>query len=117
MNTPLEFVLVLTSCDDRELLEALAAEAVRDGLAACVQICGPITSTYYWEGKITTSTEWQASFKTHSSQWEPLRSLISRRHSYQLPEIVAVPLVACSSEYAKWLQSHWSVANPPGQKN
>ena len=106
MSTPAEFILVCTSCDDRTVLADIAAAAVELHLAACAQISGPVVSTYVWEGAIETANEWLLSLKTAAAQWEALREFIAQRHSYQVPEIVAVPLVACSVPYAQWLRAH-----------
>jgi periplasmic divalent cation tolerance protein len=69
-----------------------------------VQIVGPITSTYRWQGKIETSEEWQCWAKGRSELYAQIEQAIRRLHPYEVPEILAVPVVAGSEGYLKWLR-------------
>jgi periplasmic divalent cation tolerance protein len=69
-----------------------------------VQIVGPITSTYRWQGKIETSEEWQCWAKSRGELYAQIEQAIRRLHPYEVPEILAVPVVAGSDSYLKWLR-------------
>jgi uncharacterized protein involved in tolerance to divalent cations len=85
------------------LKHGVARALVEERLAACVQILGPITSTYRWKGAIETSEEWQCWAKTRRDLYEKIEQAIRRLHSYEVPEIIAVPILAGSESYLKWL--------------
>ncbi|MEI8375869.1 MAG: divalent-cation tolerance protein CutA [Planctomycetota bacterium] len=99
------YIQVLTTTARREEAERIARELVELRLAACVQIVGPITSTYHWQGKIETGEEWQCLVKTRSDLFTRVEEAIRRIHSYEVPEILAVPVVAGSASYLAWLNA------------
>ena len=80
-------------------------------LAACVQVGGPVTSTYFWQGNLESSQEWLCVIKTAESRFAEVEAAIRELHSYELPEIVAVPIVAASQAYLDWLAGQ--VTDPP----
>jgi len=98
-----EAITVMTTLDSRAAADKLARELVERGLAGCVQIAGPITSTYRWQGAIETAEEWLCLVKTRRSQYEPLEAAIRELHPYEVPEILAVPVVAGFAAYLEWL--------------
>lgn len=83
----------------------LAAELVDGALAACVQIGPPITSVYRWQGVVETSAERLLVVKTRASLFAALEAAIRARHPYQVPEIVALPIVAAHAPYLAWLEA------------
>lgn len=85
--------------------EELAGELVRAALAACVQIGPPITSVYGWKGQVETSAERLLILKTRASRFGALEAAIRARHPYEVPEIVALPLVAAHAPYLAWLEA------------
>jgi periplasmic divalent cation tolerance protein len=99
--------LVHTTADDREKLAAIARSLVAGRLAACVQISGPITSHYYWEGQAAESTEWLLTAKTWEERLPALLAAIRAEHPYQLPEIVWQP-VSAAANYAAWVREQVS---------
>ncbi len=99
------YIQVVTTTARREEAERIARELVESRLAACVQIVGPITSTYHWLGKIETSEEWQCLAKTRSDLFARAEEAILRIHSYEVPEILAVPVIAGSASYLAWLDA------------
>ena len=82
-----------------------AACEAEDRLAACVQVLGPINSTYRWQGKIETAQEWQCVAKTRAELFARVEEAIVRLHPYEVPEILAVPIEAASEDYLDWLDS------------
>ena len=95
---------MVTTTETREEAARLARSAVEKRLAACAQVGGPISSTYWWKEAVETATEWQCVFKTTADRLEALRALLESEHSYETPEIVATPIVAGSSDYLAWIE-------------
>jgi periplasmic divalent cation tolerance protein len=98
-------IIVLCAADKRELAEDIAAALVEACEAACVNIVPGIRSIYRWEGKVCRETECLLVIKTTREHFEEVRDRIRRMHSYQVPEIIAVPVVAGDADYLKWLHA------------
>jgi periplasmic divalent cation tolerance protein len=96
-------IQVSTALASRETALRMAELLVERRLAGCVQVVGPVTSTYRWQGKIEQSEEWLCVVKSLSELYPQLEAAIRGAHSYETPEIVAVPIVAGSSDYLSWL--------------
>jgi periplasmic divalent cation tolerance protein len=96
-------VQVLTTTGSREEADRLATSAVEQRLAACAQVFGPVTSTYWWRGAIETADEWQCVLKTTTARCDELMAHLRAHHSYETPEIVASPIVGGSPEYLSWI--------------
>ncbi|MCL0067643.1 divalent-cation tolerance protein CutA [Peptococcaceae bacterium] len=99
-----EYIQVFTTTEKEEDAKKIAKTIVEERLAACVQILGPITSTYWWEESIETSKEWLLFIKSKKSMYEELEKAIKSIHPYQVPEIIAVPVTAGSKDYLGWLK-------------
>lgn len=95
---------VFTTTGDRDEADAIAQRLVEQQLAACVQVIGPITSTYRWEGAVESGIEWLCIIKTDEAQWEAVEQAIRELHSYDVPEIVAMPITVGHTPYLAWLK-------------
>ncbi len=98
-----EALLVLTTCGNVQEADALAKTLVEQRLAACVSRLAGIVSTYRWESKLQRDQEVLVLIKTTRDQFDALETTIRARTSYELPEILAVPVHSGSSDYLKWL--------------
>jgi len=98
-----EAIQVSTTTATKEDAQKIAAALVERRLAACVQVGGPITSVYRWQGVIETADEWLCTIKTTRAAYEQVEAAIRQLHPYDEPEIIAVPIVAGSAGYLKWL--------------
>jgi periplasmic divalent cation tolerance protein len=98
-----EYIQVVTTTEEEQDAQVIARALVEERLAACVQVLGPITSTYRWEGKIETSREWQCWAKSRRELYEQIEQTIRRLHPYEVPEILAVEILAGSQGYLAWL--------------
>jgi periplasmic divalent cation tolerance protein len=98
-----DYLQVTTTTDSRREAAALAQAAVEARLAACAQLVGPIVSTYWWEDEVETAEEWMVLFKTTAARLEELATLVTDRHSYDTPEIIATPVTAGSADYLDWV--------------
>jgi periplasmic divalent cation tolerance protein len=94
---------VVTTTGSREEAERIAGQLVERRLAACVQISGPITSTYRWQGKLETGQEWLCLIKTLREQFAAIEAAIRELHSYEVPEILAFEATTASEAYHRWL--------------
>jgi len=72
-------------------------------LGACAQIVGPITSVFRWKGEVQSEQEWRLEIKATAERLVALTAHISANHSYDVPEIIATPIIGGSAEYLSWL--------------
>lgn len=98
-----EAIQVVTTAGSKQEANKIANALVARRLAACVQVSGPITSTYHWQGKIETSQEWVCVIKSLASKYPALEAAICELHSYDVPEILATSVVAGHRGYLDWL--------------
>lgn len=101
-----EFIQISTTCDRREILEQIAAKLIADKMAACCQLEGPVTSVYRWEGKTESAEEYRLLIKTKAALFSGVAASITELHSYQQPQITAVPIAAATEGYAAWLRDN-----------
>lgn len=87
----------------REEAGRIADMLVQNRLAACVQILPAIESVYRWQGSIERSSEVLLLAKTESSKFAELERQVRATHSYETPEVIAVPVTAISQPYGEWL--------------
>jgi periplasmic divalent cation tolerance protein len=97
------YIQVMTTTETRQQAQAIAQHLVAEKLAACVQITGPIASIYRWKGKMENAQEWLCLIKTREELYDKVENAIKKLHSYETPEIIAVPIIKGSSEYLSWL--------------
>jgi periplasmic divalent cation tolerance protein len=105
-------IQITTTTPNREMADAIAAALVAERLAACVQVSGPITSTYRWKGAVETSQEWLCAAKTRGDRYADVERVIRRQHSYEEPEIIALPIVAGSAGYLRWIDEEVRPVGP-----
>ncbi|MFE4914493.1 divalent-cation tolerance protein CutA [Streptomyces sp. NPDC056652] len=95
---------VSTATENREEAERLARSVVEGRLAAGAQIVGPVISTFWHQGEFGTAEEWQLLFKTRADRYADLEAHLLRHHPWKNPEISAVPIVAGSDAYLRWVE-------------
>lgn len=103
MERPAEYVQVSTATPSRELATKIADALIERQLASCVQIAGPIASTYWWRGAVERSEEWLCLIKTSGDRFEAVASAIRELHPYETPEIIATAIVAGDATYLRWI--------------
>jgi periplasmic divalent cation tolerance protein len=99
-----DIVQVFTTIDSKEGADGLALLLVERRLAACVQVLGPVSSTYWWEGAVETADEWLCLIKTGAHVYGELERAIRENHPYEVPEVLAVPVTGGHSAYIDWLR-------------
>jgi len=95
--------LVLVTAPNQTDARSIARALVGDGLAACVNILGPIRSIYRWRGAIEDEAEYLLLIKTRASLFDRLERRVRELHSYDLPEVIALGIETASAPYLKWL--------------
>jgi len=111
-----DFIQVTTAVDNAEDAQSIASAVVGQRLAACVQIIGPIQSTYWWEGDVQVSEEWLCLIKTRADLFDQLSAVVHQVHPYDVPELIATPVAAGSKAYLDWIQGELKGANN-GEQN
>lgn len=100
-----EYIQVFTSTEKKEDAEKIATVLVEKRLAGCIQIVGPIISTYWWKGNVEKAGEWLCFIKSKKTLYDELEKAIKEVHPYETPEIIAVPIIRGSKDYLEWLNS------------
>lgn len=95
-------VLIITSAGSREEAERIATVLVEERLAACVQIL-PAMSVYRWEGKVERAEELVLHVKTVAGSVEAVERRVCEVHSYDVPEVIVLPIGGGSAEYLNWI--------------
>ncbi len=99
--------MVLTTAGTEEEAHRLAEGLVAGKLAACVQVL-PVTSTYIWQGQLHRDPEWLLLIKTTAARYSDVEAFLREHHSYQVPEIVQVPIRQGLAEYLAWVEENTS---------
>lgn len=98
-----EFALVLVTTGSQEEAERMARALVDSSLAACVNVVPGLRSIYRWEGKICDEGEFLLLVKTRMALFRQVEATIKEIHSYEVPEIIGIPIIQGSETYLDWL--------------
>lgn len=103
--------VVFVTCGSQEEAQRIASAVVDARLAACANVLeAPVRSTYRWKGQVETTSEFLLLIKTVARLLPDLQKEIARLHSYELPEFIALPIVAGSRAYLDWLGANLRAA-------
>jgi periplasmic divalent cation tolerance protein len=100
-----DFIVVLVTVGSAEEGERIAEALVGEQLAACVNLVGPIRSIYAWKGEVQRDEERLLIIKTRAARFADLERRVRALHSYDTPEVIALPISAGSQPYLDWLLS------------
>lgn len=100
-----DFIQVFTTAGSKENAQEIARALVERRLAGCVQIAGPIHSTYWWQGQVEEAEEYLCLIKAGSALYDELEAAIKEIHPYDTPEILAMPVAAGNPDYLQWLRT------------
>ncbi len=96
-------IVVLVTVSSIEEGERIAKRILEEKLAACVNIIGSVESFFWWEGKVDEAREGLLVIKTRLDKLEKLVETIKELHSYEVPEIIAIPVIGGLRDYLKWI--------------
>lgn len=97
------FVQITTTTATRDDAERIASELIARRLAGCVQVSGPIRSIYRWQGAVETAEEWLCTIKTTEERMNAVLNCVKELHTYEVPEVIAIPIVGGNEAYLRWL--------------
>ena len=96
--------VVLITCPDKQTAEEIAELLLRRRLAACVNVIPGVKSSFWWEGTIEEAEEFLLLAKTRVELLGRLEEVVRDAHPYEVPEVVALPIIASLSSYADWVR-------------
>jgi periplasmic divalent cation tolerance protein len=109
-----DYIEVRSTTDSQEEADKICAAVVEEArLAACAQVSGPIRSTYWWQGKIERAEEYFLTMKTTRDKFSVLAQVIRQNHSYDVPDIVAVPIIEGTDDYLGWISAETQAPGAP----
>ncbi|NOT53857.1 MAG: divalent-cation tolerance protein CutA [Deltaproteobacteria bacterium] len=97
-------ILILVTAGSETEAETIAKTLVEERLVACVNIVNPIRSIYRWEGKVADDREWLLIGKTVAANFAAVEARVKALHSYQVSEVIAVPIHHGSAAYLQWIR-------------
>ena len=97
-----KYSMIISTFPDKESAKSAAKLLVEQHLAACAQIL-PIESVYLWKNKICDESEFMLLIKTKSNLFDKIKETIKRVHSYEVPEIIQIPITDGLPDYLKWI--------------
>lgn len=100
-----KFIVALVTASSEEEAKKIARVLVEKKLAACVNIIKGVQSVFRWKGKLSEENEVLLIIKTKSKHFKNLEDEVKKLHSYDVPEIIALPIVTGSKDYLFWLDS------------
>ncbi len=98
-------VVVLVTCGSAEEAQRIARALVEERLAACVNVSSPIRSLYRWEDRVCDDQERLLTIKTSRPLFDRVRRTVEKLHSYEVPEVICLPIIDGSPNYLNWLGS------------
>ena len=97
-------LVVLCACPDEATATGIATALLAEKLAACVNCVAGIRSMYQWDGQIRDDSEVLLVIKTSAARYAALEALLRTRHPYEMPEIIALPVLAGAADYLNWIR-------------
>jgi len=101
----MDALLILCTCPDADSAQAIARALVEERLAACVNRIPGLTSTYRWQGEVREGNEVLLLVKTRRERLDQLRRRLLELHPYDVPEVIALEIVAGHIPYLEWLRA------------
>jgi len=99
-------IVILCTCGSEEEAGRIARALVAEHLAACVSVLPGARSFYRWKGEIESASEWLLVIKSSRARFAELRAALEKAHSYEVPEILALPIVDGAPNYLQWLDEN-----------
>jgi periplasmic divalent cation tolerance protein len=100
-----EYVIVMVTTVNKQEAEKIAQRLLKERLIACANIIGPVSSLFHWDGKTEKAEEFLIFMKSRKDLFDKLAETVKALHSYEVPEILVLPVVGGSKAYLDWLGS------------
>ena len=97
-------IVVFSTAASADEAEAIARRLVEERLAACVNVVTGVRSFYRWKDRIENSPEWLLVIKSSRGRFEALLAALEKLHSYEVPEVIALPVVEGAANYLNWME-------------
>jgi periplasmic divalent cation tolerance protein len=110
------YVVVMVAVANREEAVKIARGLLEERLIACANIIGPVSSIFWWEGNVEEAREFLVFMKSHENHFERLSESVRKIHSYEVPEIIALPIIKGSKSYLEWLGNSLQPVSNYGEK-
>lgn len=104
------FVIIIVTCGSKPEAQKIADSLLKKKLTACANIIPGVSSRFWWRGSLDNAAETILMLKTLKSKFRKIESVIKQLHSYDVPEIIAIPIAAGSKDYLDWIKK--SVKGP-----
>ena len=98
-----QYVIVLVTTQNKQEAETMAQSLLKQKLIACANILGPMTSHFYWSDKIEKAEEFLLLMKSQLNMFDKIAAAVNKLHSYDVPEVLALPIMVGSEAYLSWL--------------
>ncbi len=102
---PTDYIIVFVTTKDKAEAEKISRALLEEKLIACANVISPVESFFYWLGKIDAAEECLVIMKSRASLFLELEKRVKALHSYEVPEVLALPIVAGSEAYLAWMGS------------
>ena len=99
-------IVILSTCASEDEAQRLARKLLEERLCACVNIVPQVQSLFHWQGKVDSGTESLLIIKSSRELFAAVASAIESLHSYEVPEVIALPIIEGSANYLNWLRSN-----------
>ena len=99
------YIIVLVTVSSKQEGEKIAHFLLEKKLIACANIIGPVSSHFHWSGKVETAKEYLIFLKSKRELFEEICKAVKAMHSYEVPEIIALPIIEGANEYLDWMRS------------
>ncbi len=99
------YIIVMVTTASKQEAEKIAQRVLNERLIACANIIGPVSSLFHWSGKIEKAEEYLIFMKSRKDLFEKLAENVKALHSYQIPEIIVLPVIGGLKAYLDWLGS------------
>ena len=98
------FCIIFVTCQSKKEAEVIVLSVLKKRLAACANIIPGVDSKFWWKGKLDRAQEALIMFKAGAKNFKKIEKEVRRLHSYEVPEIIAIPIVAGSKSYLSWIK-------------
>ena len=104
MGEPMSYAFVVITTPNKEEAVKIVRILLKERLIACANILGPVSSLFWWQGKIDEENEFLVFMKSRKSLFERISERVTEIHSYDVPEIILLPIIEGSPPYLDWLR-------------